>query len=367
MATALSLKSATRRSQGSPGSQSSRPTPSPHPGEPRASRQSRWSALDGVRALAVTGVILYHAGVSWIPGGLLGVDVFFVLSGFLITSLLLREVRAGGRIDLRAFWARRARRLLPALLLVLIAVSLWVALDPTQDIRSVRADVTSSLFYVANWRFAFSHQGYFAAAQTPSPVLHLWSLGVEEQFYLLWPLLVAGAVGVARLARRKRVADGAAPGSGRRAVFVLAVVGTLASTGWLIYGALAGYDPSRLYYGTDTRALALLAGAVLATVMPLPREPRQVLITIFTNRRWTLAGGLALGGLIAIFALVGGQDRMLYRGGFLVVALLVALLIASLIRAPFAPISRLLGIARSPTWVGSPTASTSGTGPSSSS
>ncbi len=342
MSTALLARTSKRDSP-------TRGDPAPQPDSPR---QARWRALDGVRALAVAGVILYHAGVSWIPGGLLGVDVFFVLSGYLITSLLLREVRGGGRVDLRAFWARRARRLFPALLLVLIAVMLWAALDRSLDIHSIRLDVISALGYAANWRFAYSHQGYFSSAAAPSPVLHLWSLGVEEQFYLLWPLLVAGVVGLVRLGprlaravSRKRVGDeGVTAGSGRRSVFLLAVIGALASTGWLVYGAVRGTDASRLYYGTDTRALALLTGAALAACLPLPRSPRAVRTNIHLVRRWSLVGTLALGGLAAIFVTVSGQSRLLYHGGFLVVALLVALVIATLIRAPRGPLSKLLGL-----------------------
>ncbi len=339
MSTALLARSAKRDPSGR-----AKPTPFPLP-----EKQSRWSALDGVRALAVMGVIAYHAGVKWVPGGLLGVDVFFVLSGYLITSLLLREVRGGGHVDLRAFWARRARRLLPALLLVLIAVMLWAALDRSLDIRSIRLDVTSALLYVANWRFAYSHQGYFSSAAAPSPVLHLWSLGVEEQFYLLWPLLVAGVVAfvrlgprLARFVARRPASD--PTGSGRRSVFTLAVAGAAASTGWLVYGALHGTDASRLYYGTDTRALALLTGAALAACLPLPKSPRAVRTNIHVVRRWSLVGALALGGLVYIFVTISGQDRLLYRGGFLVVAVLVALVIATLIRAPRGPLSRLLGM-----------------------
>jgi peptidoglycan/LPS O-acetylase OafA/YrhL/lysophospholipase L1-like esterase len=305
------------------------------------------SSLDGIRAFAVVGVVLYHAGVSWIPGGLLGVDVFFVLSGFLITSLLLREVRTGDRIDLRAFWIRRARRLLPALLLVLVGVSLWAALDRSLDIRSIRLDVVSSLLYVANWRFAASHQGYFASSQSPSPVLHLWSLGVEEQFYLLWPLLVAGAIRAGRTANRLLPVpafERPAFLSGRIPVRILAIGGIVASTGWLIYGSFAGFDASRLYYGTDTRALALLTGAVLATVVPLPRSSAQVRSNVHATRKWTLIGGLALVALIAIAFSVGGRDRALYHGGFLVVAVLVALVITSLLKAPLGPVSRLFSL-----------------------
>ena len=329
--------------------------PTPKKANSRSTPIVRWKALDGVRALAVVGVMLYHCGVKWVPGGLLGVDVFFVLSGFLITSLLLREVGGGGRISLGAFWVRRARRLLPALLLVLLAVMLWAALDPALDIHSVRLDVASALAYVANWRFAYSGQGYFAASSTPSPVLHLWSLGVEEQFYLFWPLLVAGVVALSRwLGRRRSLAGLEAddaelkaarlPGSGRKAVFWLAAIGTAASTGWLIYGALDGTDASRLYYGTDTRALALLTGAMLAACLPLPRSPVLVRPRISVVRWWSLVGALALGGLITIFVIVGGQDRLLYRGGFLVVALVVAILLAALVKAPRGPISRLLSL-----------------------
>jgi len=228
---------------------------------------------------------------------------------------------------------------------------LWAALDRSLDIRSIRRDVVSALLYVANWRFAYSHQGYFASSASPSPVLHLWSLGVEEQFYVLWPLLVAGVVAfvrlgprIARKLGRRGGADGREVGSGRRGVFVLSVLGALASTGWLVYGAVRGTDASRLYYGTDTRALALLTGAALAACLPLPHTPRAVRTNIHVVRRWSLVGTLALGGLITIFVTVSGQSRLLYRGGFLVVAVLVALIIATLIRAPRGPLSKLLGL-----------------------
>ena len=159
-------------------------------------------ALDGLRGLAVLGVVLYHAGVHWLPGGLLGVDAFFVLSGFLITTLLLQERTRSGTVDLRRFWVRRARRLLPALAVLLVTVSVMVAAtgSATQK-QAYPRDAGSALLYVANWRFAFSHQGYFADT-TPSPLLHLWSLGVEEQFYVLWPLIAATLLGVGVLGRR---------------------------------------------------------------------------------------------------------------------------------------------------------------------
>src|SRR5689334_14913107 len=144
-------------------------------------------ALDGVRALAVTAVLLFHGGVRALPGGFLGVDAFFVLSGFLITSLLLDERGRTGRIQLLAFWVRRVRRLLPALLLVLVAVA-WL-FAPDGD-PLLRGDALAALGYVANWRMIYHGAGYFAQTASPSPLQHTWSLGIEEQFYALWPLVV---------------------------------------------------------------------------------------------------------------------------------------------------------------------------------
>jgi peptidoglycan/LPS O-acetylase OafA/YrhL len=134
-------------------------------------------------------VLLYHFGISWLGGGLLGVDVFFVLSGFLITSLLCREFAGTRTIRLGHFWANRARRLLPALLVLILAVAIYVRLFAgSVDISSIRSDAFATLLYVANWHFVLSDQGYFAQAAAPSPFLHTWSLAVEEQYYLIWPL-----------------------------------------------------------------------------------------------------------------------------------------------------------------------------------
>src|SRR5580698_739365 len=153
-------------------------------------------ALDGLRAFAVAGVFAYHLGFGWASGGYLGVDLFFVLSGFLITSLLLEEWVTTARIKLAAFWARRARRLLPALFLVLGAIALYVVLNgrfgppgsaAQVDLSGLRGDALATLFYVANWHAIFAHQSYFAQFSAPSPLEHTWSLAIEEQFYLVWP------------------------------------------------------------------------------------------------------------------------------------------------------------------------------------
>src|SRR5690554_4146704 len=152
-------------------------------------------ALDGLRAFAVAGVLCYHGGLAWAQGGFLGVDLFFVLSGFLITTLLLREHEDRGAIALGAFWIRRARRLLPALGLLIVLVILYALFVAAPDeLRTIRGDALATLGYVANWRFIATDDSYFALFQAPSPLRHVWSLAIEEQFYLLWPLIVYGVL-----------------------------------------------------------------------------------------------------------------------------------------------------------------------------
>ena len=156
-------------------------------------------ALDGIRAVAVMAVIAYHLGYRWAPGGFIGVDVFFVLSGYLITSLLLAEHARTGGIALAAFWFRRARRLLPALFAMLIVVAIWVGLSASPfEMPMRREDLFWTLFYGSNWHFVQSGQDYFAQYGSASPLRHTWSLAIEEQFYLLWPLMVVGALWIGR-------------------------------------------------------------------------------------------------------------------------------------------------------------------------
>jgi peptidoglycan/LPS O-acetylase OafA/YrhL len=269
------------------------------------------AALDGVRALAVAGVVLYHAGVAWVPGGFLGVDVFFVLSGFLITSLLLAERRATGSIDLRAFWIRRARRLLPAAFLVIAVSVLVVAAFVPADLGPTRADAVASFAYANNWAQLLTEHSYFVAFERPSLLQHLWSLAVEEQFYLLWPLAL-GAL-LSWLGARRTVA--------------VTLAAALASA--LLMAALfsPGDDPSRVYYGTDTHASGLLVGALLAFLWPLGRMRRPRRASAVTVLDIAAVAGLA--GVVAAMVSWTDYESWVYRGGLVVLALSTALLIAA--------------------------------------
>ena len=170
---------------------------------------TRVAPLDGMRAFAVTAVILYHANPSWAVGGYFGVDVFFVLSGFLITTLLLGEWRGTGGVGLRAFWGRRARRLLPALFLMLAVVGAVSVLAPrVLGSPGLLGDTLATVGYVANWHFISVHASYFAAVANPSPLQHTWTLAIEEQFYLVWPLVLLALVGGYRRLRRPSAAEG---------------------------------------------------------------------------------------------------------------------------------------------------------------
>ena len=201
--------------------------------------------IDGLRGLAVLAVLAYHLDASWAAGGYLGVEVFFVVSGFLITSLLLAEHRERDAIDLVGFWRRRARRLLPAVFVLVGLVLAYAAIVlPAGELRRFRGDGIASLLYVQNWHAVFTEQPYFDAFGRPSPLRHLWSLAIEEQFYLLWPVLLP--LGLRRLGRRRTV---------------LAVAGAVAVSVLLMAATADIAAPERAYYGTDTRLFGILAGA----------------------------------------------------------------------------------------------------------
>ena len=283
---------------------------------PRAKEMGYLPGLDGVRALAVIGVLLYHADLSWIPGGFLGVDVFFVLSGFLITSLILEEFDRSGRVDFRKFYLGRARRLLPALILVLVVVSLAAALVYQDAARQLASDVVASIFYVNNWWYIAADQSYFEFIGRPPLLKHLWSLAVEEQFYLVWPA-------IAFLAMRRFA---------RKGVFAVAATLAILSTIWMLQLAVAnGFpdfaDPSRAYFGTDSHSMGLLIGAAMATFWR-PGRMRRSLPT-GASAIITAIGIAALLAVIWFFVFVGEFTPWLYRGGFLGLALIVATLIAA--------------------------------------
>src|SRR3954453_13661841 len=205
--------------------------------------------LDGLRALAVIGVFVYPARIDWMPGGFLGVALFFVLSGYLIPSLLLVEWEARNRIDLRRFWLRRARRLLPALVVVVLGALILAAIFARHDLAHTRGDAVSSLLYFTNWHEIIANHSYFNLRGNPSLLLHMWSLAVEEQFYIVWPLLLVPCL---VLVGRRRLP-----------MIVTACIAASAALMWILYNP---HDPSRVYNGTDTRAFLLLMGILLALV-----------------------------------------------------------------------------------------------------
>ncbi|SOD62211.1 Peptidoglycan/LPS O-acetylase OafA/YrhL, contains acyltransferase and SGNH-hydrolase domains [Streptomyces zhaozhouensis] len=297
------------------------------PAHPPHRARPHIAPLDGLRGVAVVAVVLFHAG--HLGGGFLGVDLFFALSGFLITGLLLEEAARHGRIDLPAFWGRRARRLLPALAVVLVATPLlaWAFGSPAQ-LRFALTDAPWVAGQGVNWHYIGQRLDYWGSSETRL-FAPLWSIAVEWQFYLLWPLLVA------LLARRL----------GPRAVAALAVTGALLSVALMAHLAHA-VDTTRAYEGTDTRAFALLLGSAAATAparAALGRVPRPAARAL---------GAALAGGLLLSWLLLDGHDAPgLYRGGMFLHSLAAALLIALLAAAPDHGAGRLLG-ARAPRRLG---------------
>lgn len=278
------------------------------------------------------GVLLFHDGR--LPGGYLGVDLFFVLSGYLITSLLLAEWSANQKIDLATFWVRRARRLFPALLALLPAIALYAAtMAKPGELLRIRHDGWATLAYIANWRTIFAGRSYWDMFEAPSPLEHTWSLAIEEQFYVLWPLLT---VAILRLSR----------GSRRTMFWTSLVLGVLSAAALVWLGTSPG-GTDRAYLGTDTRGAAILFGAALACVM---------------SGRTSLASPRALGVLDAIgfcaalglgvaWVRMDGQHHFLYRGGFFLTELAVLVLIVCAAQGAKSFVARALAF-RPLTWVG---------------
>ena len=270
----------------------------------------RAPGLDGVRALAVLAVIAFHEGLRAAPGGFLGVDVFFVLSGYLITDLLVSRRDRLGTLNLRDFWVRRARRLLPALGVVLVVVTAAVAVIEPGQLDALRPALAAAVTYSSNWYQALHHQSYFATFGPPAPLQHLWSLAIEEQFYLVWPLLL---LVIMRIGDRRMRAGAAWVGAGASAVAMS-----------LMY--VPGSDPSLVYYGTGTHATALLTGAAIALTWPL-----RAIATATTERTRQLdvlgvAGIAVLGWAVGHFS---GGDPVVYPLGLMIAALAAAGLVAA--------------------------------------
>jgi peptidoglycan/LPS O-acetylase OafA/YrhL len=278
-------------------------------------------ALDGLRGLAVLAVLAFHAG--HLPGGYLGVDLFFVLSGYLITRLLLAEWSSTGGVRLGAFWGRRFRRLLPALLVVLVAVLAYAALlaDPAELTR-IRRDAVATVLYLANWEALSAGRDYWALFDAPSPLEHMWSLAIEEQFYVVWPLVVVGLLRVS--------------GGSRRLLLGVALVGAVAAA---TLGVVIGSsDGARAYLGTDTRAASILAGAALGVVVSrsgwswATRHPRAL----------AGAGWIAAVALGTAWIALDGASPWLWRGGMAACGLAAVVLIAATAGPESGTLGRLL-------------------------
>ncbi|HZC41251.1 MAG TPA: acyltransferase family protein [Streptosporangiaceae bacterium] len=270
----------------------------------------RAPGLDGVRALAVLAVMAFHEGLRAAPGGFLGVDIFFVLSGFLITDLLVTRYDLRGGLDLRRFWARRARRLLPALAAVLVVVTAAVGVIEPAQLAALRPALGAAVTYSSNWYQALHHQSYFAAFGPLPPLQHLWSLAIEEQFYLIWPLLL---VAILRIRDRRRRAALAWLGAGASALAMA-----------LIY--VPGRDPSLVYYGTGTHAIGLLAGSAIALTWPL----RRLVATAGQNTaRLDVLGVASMAVLAWALGHFSGADSALYPAGLVIAALAAAGLVMS--------------------------------------
>jgi peptidoglycan/LPS O-acetylase OafA/YrhL len=267
--------------------------------------------VDGLRALAVATVFIFHAGGTWLPGGFLGVDFFLVISGYLITSLLVAEQQSGGRIDLWRFWLRRVRRLIPALLLAIAGTLVAMLILHWDEVPRLKGATLSAFAYVTNWYFIFADVPYVEKFGRPNVFTHLWSLAVEEQFYLFWPLVLAVILVVLKLRPW--------------AIGVLAVAGVAFSTAW----AWHLYDPYavpwRIFYGTDTRAVGLFVGIVGAILLP----PSRLRPVASAAGRWgmEIIGLAALAGVLWCMFSIDEFENRLYQGGMLMLAIPAIVLI----------------------------------------
>jgi len=302
--------------------------PKPGDSDEPTTKLSYVPALDGIRAVALAAVMCYHHGIGAARGGFLGVSTFFTLSGFLITTLALGEWAGSGRLSPARFWERRARRLLPAALVTIVGIAVLRAVTDIGANSSVRGDLLAALGYVANWRFAATGNSYGALFTEPSPVLHFWSLAIEEQFYVLFPvtfLLVMAVAGRVRTWAAGLVFAALGAGS-----FALA---------YLTYRADGNNNAA--YYGTHTRAGELLVGVTLAFLWRSPTVQRATKATVGRAAAWVV-GPLAIGGLLLLWHTTEFDAPRLFKGATAANAALSAVLIVVALMA--GPVARVLGL-----------------------
>jgi peptidoglycan/LPS O-acetylase OafA/YrhL len=306
--------------------------------EPKLSGRRYIPALDGLRAIAVLAVVCFHLGFGWAQGGLLGVGVFFTLSGYLITDILIAQYGATGRLGLRTFWLHRARRLLPAVIVMLVIVTAWVTLLHRSQLPALRGAVVAALGYFSNWWLIGQHVSYFAQFGPPSPLGHLWSLAIEEQFYLLWPWLLL--LGIKLFDAHRNTARPRY----RLAGITLGLAAISALEMALLYHP--SLDLNRVYDGTDTRAFGLLIGAALAMVWPTLRVKN----TARTRTVIDLLGVAGLAGIAVMVWQINEYSAFLYRGGLVVLSIATAAVVAAVV-CPGSHLARWLGM-RPLRWLG---------------
>ncbi|EOD4251643.1 acyltransferase family protein [Staphylococcus pseudintermedius] len=267
--------------------------------------------LDGVRAVAVIAIIIYHLNPQWLSGGFLGVDTFFVISGYLITSLLLTEYHNTGKIKLMSFWLRRVKRLIPAVLFLVMGVIVLSLIFMPTEIQKVRADSIAAIFYVSNWWYIMQNVDYFEQFAV-QPLKHLWSLAIEEQFYLVFPIVLLSLLSFIRRLKSIRII-----------FLILLVISMIAMM--VLY--VPNENVARVYFGTDTRIQTLLMGVLLALVWP----PFQLKAKVNTQMRTMIdtAGVVGLAILFICFKFVSETNSILYYGGFFLISTVTLLVIAS--------------------------------------
>jgi peptidoglycan/LPS O-acetylase OafA/YrhL len=279
------------------------------------------NGLDGLRALAVLAVIAYHLNIPYTAGGFLGVTVFFVLSGYLITSLLVSEWEQTQKIDLRQFWIRRAKRLLPACVVLLIVLNIATPLLRPELITNLRQDTIAATFYYSNWHYIFQELSYFEAFEKPSLLTHFWSLAIEEQFYIFWAVVILFFLKIVK---------------SRKAIFLFILLASILSAVWMTILHNPNLDPSRVYYGTDTRIFSLLIGASFAVIAP--RHP----LTKLKKWLFEIMATIGLTVFLLMILYTNQYDSFVYEGGMALLSLTTACLVMSLALSPSLIVNKIL-------------------------